>query len=355
MTPRIGDEALELGGAADAFVTIGNVEDARNAVRVARSERLPICVLGGGSNVVIADDGVPGLTIHPAFTGIELEKRGRHARVTVAAGESWDGFVANTVDRNLAGVECLSGIPGSVGAAPIQNIGAYGQDVASVIDRVRVLDLSSLEQHWITRDRCGFGYRTSVFRENPDRYLILAVSFRFEFEGRPQIGYSELERALGAGRASPTLSDVRQAVLELRRSKSMVIEEGDLNRRSVGSFFVNPLVDSESLESLQRSGRESGWLGKTESVPVFPVSDGSCKVSAAWLIERAGFEKGLRRGSVGISTAHSLALVHHGGGTTEELIGLAREIRDGVRTETGIELVPEPVFLGFASANPLDD
>ncbi len=349
--------SLELGGAADRFVTIGSADEAREAVCFARSERLPICVLGVGSNVVIADEGVPGLMIHPAIGGVELERerRGRRVQVTASAGESWDDLVAMTVDQNLAGVECLSGIPGSVGAAPIQNIGAYGQEVASVIERVRVLDLANLEVSWIGRERCGFSYRTSIFRREPGRYLVLAVSLDLVSGGRAAIRYDELKRTLGVGRTSPPLEDVREAVLELRRSKSMLIEEGDPNRRSVGSFFLNPVVDPRSLRSLEVYARETAISGRTDHVPAFPVADGKFKVPAAWLIERAGFKKGMRRGSVGISTAHSLALVHHGGGTTAELIGLAREIRDGVRRETGIELEPEPVFLGFPSPDPLSD
>ncbi|MCG6948698.1 MAG: UDP-N-acetylmuramate dehydrogenase [Acidobacteria bacterium] len=349
--------SLELGGAADRFVTIGSVDEVREAVCFARSERLPICVLGFGSNVVIADEGVLGLMIHPAISGFELERerRGRRVQLTASAGESWDDLVAMTVDQSLAGVECLSGIPGSVGAAPIQNIGAYGQEVASVIDRVRVLDLANLEVSWIWHERCGFGYRTSIFRRDPGRYLVLAVSFSLVSGGRAAIRYDELKRTLGVGRTLPPVEDVREAVLELRRSKSMLIEEGDPNRRSVGSFFLNPVVDPRSLRSLEVYARETATSGQTDHVPAFPVADGKFKVPAAWLIERAGFKKGMRRGSVGISTAHSLALVHHGGGTTAELIELAREIRDGVRRETGIELEPEPTFFGFPTANPLAD
>ena len=346
---------LRLGGAAECLAEVGGIAEARDAIRFARSEGLPIRVLGGGSNVVIADEGVSGVTIHPTLAGIEFETGGHRIAVTVSAGNTWGEFVAMAVERNLAGVECLSGIPGSAGAAPIQNIGAYGQEVASVIDRVRVLDLESLEDRWIGRDRCGFGYRTSIFRQCPGRYLVLAARFILDPGGRPMIEYEELEQALAIGRATPSLSVVRDAVLELRRSKSMVIDDGDPNRRSVGSFFLNPLVDSEGLEAPERSIRGLGRSGRQESIPSFQVADGRFKVSAAWLIERAGFEKGMRRGSVGISTAHSLALVHHGGGTTAELIGLAREIRDGVARETGIELQPEPVFFGFPTANPLLD
>jgi UDP-N-acetylmuramate dehydrogenase len=344
---------LELGGVARAFAEIETVQSAREAVRWAGRHELPLAILGGGSNLVVADRGFSGLALRVALRGIDVKTEGERAWVTASAGEEWDSLVGMTVAEGFAGLECLSGIPGWVGATPIQNVGAYGQEVAAVLESVRVLDLASLEERSVTRDALGFGYRTSTFREFPGQYLILSVTFLLDKGGSPKIEYRELRRALGVGRAAPTLQEVRRAVLRLRRSKSMVIEEGDPNRRSVGSFFVNPALSAESLAALEERVRSSGAAPGGHGVPTFPVKGGGFKVPAAWLIEKAGFPKGLRRGAVGISTAHALALVHHGGGNTAELIALARDIRESVRRKFDIELEPEPVFLGFPTSNPL--
>jgi UDP-N-acetylmuramate dehydrogenase len=344
---------LELGGIASSFVTVDSVGSAKEAVRWSGRHSQPVVILGGGSNVVVSDDGFAGLVVRAALRGVQLKDEKEVVRVTAAAGEPWDEIVEMAVAEDLAGIECLSGIPGWVGATPIQNVGAYGQDVATVIEGVHVLDLMSLEQRTLGRHACAFGYRTSTFREFPDRFLILSVTFSLVRGGRPKVEYRELHRALGIGRSPPSLEEVRRTVLELRRSKSMVIEEGDPNRRSVGSFFVNPVVDAAALAALDERARSAGVLAATENVPTFPADDRAFKVPAAWLIEKAGFVKGLRRGAFGISSAHALALVHHGGGTTGELVALARDIREGVRRRFDIELQPEPVFLGFPTANPL--
>jgi UDP-N-acetylmuramate dehydrogenase len=344
---------LELGGTARAFAEIDDVETAREAVRWTRRQDLPLTIIGGGSNLVIADRGFAGTALRVEIRGVDVEIEGDRARVTAAAGEPWDELVEMTVSEGLAGLECLSGIPGWVGATPIQNVGAYGQEVADVIEGVRVLDLTSLEARTIAPEACSFGYRTSTFREFPGRYLILSVTLSLEREGRPKVDYRELRQALGIGRAAPSLEEVRSAVLELRRAKSMVIEEGDSNRRSVGSFFVNPVLNTEELAALDERVRVQGAMTLADSLPFFPMPGGAFKVPAAWLIEKAGFSKGHRRGAVGISTAHALALVHHGGGTSEELVALARDIREGVRRKFDIELQPEPVFLGFPTSNPL--
>jgi len=346
---------LELGGTASSFAEIDRIAMAKEAIRWAGRHDQPLAVLGGGSNVVIADEGFAGMAIRVVMRGIEIESSGNRVRVTAAAGEPWDELVETTVAENLAGLECLSGIPGWVGATPIQNVGAYGQDVAAVIEEVRVLDLTSLEERTLGPEKCGFGYRTSTFREFPGRFLVLSATYALERGGQPKVEYRELRRAMGIGLSPPSLADVRQAVLDLRRGKSMVIEEGDPNRRSVGSFFVNPVVDGVTLGLLDERVRASGALTAIESIPTFPAGDGRSKVPAAWLIEKAGFEKGLRRGSFGISSAHALALIHHGGGTTAELVALARDIREGVRRRFDIELQPEPVFLGFPTSNPLSD
>jgi UDP-N-acetylmuramate dehydrogenase len=344
---------LELGGTASSFATIDSVGMAKEAIRWAGRHSQPVAILGGGSNVVVSDYGFGGIAVRAALRGVQLQGDGAMVRVTAAAGETWDELVEMTVAENLAGLECLSGIPGWVGATPIQNVGAYGQDVATVIEDVHVLDLMSLEERTLGQEGCGFGYRTSSFREFPDRFLVLSVTYALVRDGRPKVEYRELRRALGIGRSAPSLTEVRRTVLELRRSKSMVVEEGDPNRRSVGSFFVNPVVDAATLAALDERARATGVLAPTESLPAFPADNRTFKVPAAWLIEKAGFSKGLRRGAFGISSAHALALVHHGGGTAEELVALARDIREGVWRRFEIELQPEPVFLGFPTVNPL--
>jgi UDP-N-acetylmuramate dehydrogenase len=345
---------LELGGPAGSYAEVANVEQAIEAIRWARPQDLPVAVIGGGSNLVVADGGWPGLALRAAMRGIEIERVGGTARLTAAAGEPWDEVVATTVAENLAGLECLSGIPGWVGATPIQNVGAYGQDVAAVIESVCVLNTLSLEQRNLSNAECCFGYRSSTFREFPGRDLVVSVTFILRPGGPPTVEYRELQRALAARRAASSLEDVRQAVLELRRGKSMVVEENDPNRRSVGSFFINPVLDAARLAELETRARAAGVVDFSSSVPTFPAGRDRFKVSAGWLIEHSGFARGTRRGAFSVSSAHALALVHHGGGRTEELLALARDIREAVRQRFGIELQPEPVFLGFSTANPLD-
>jgi UDP-N-acetylmuramate dehydrogenase len=347
--------SLELGGSAGRLAEIGDTRAAVEAIRWARRHDEPVTVLGGGSNVVVADGGVRGLVVRAVVGGVETNTDGDTVLVTAGAGVVWDELVAEAVDRGLVGIECLSGIPGLVGATPIQNVGAYGQEVGDVVERVRALDLETLEELELTAEDCSFAYRSSVFRECPGRYLVLDVTYRLRRGGAPTVVYQELLRAMAVRGPSPSVADVRDAVLDLRRSKSMVLDPDDPNRRSAGSFFVNPVVDSGGLAEVDRCGRAAGKVTGGDRVPSFDIGAGRFKVPAGWLIERAGFHKGLRRGPVGISSAHALALVHHGGGTAAQLVALAREIRDGVRQTFGITLRPEPVFLGFDRENPLDD
>lgn len=346
--------SLELGGGARFLVEIADIRDATEAVRWANRRGESITVLGGGSNVVVADDGWRGLVLRAAMRGLEYRRKDDVVLVTAGAGEDWDNLVADSVGRDLAGIECLSGIPGLVGATPIQNVGAYGQEVADVVEAVRVLDLKTLEERTFSTEDCGFEYRSSLFRTHPGNYLVLDVTFRLRHGESPTIKYQELERAMSVREASPTVADVREVVLDLRRSKSMVLDPADPNRRSAGSFFVNPVIGIDELEAVDRCGQRAEVLQGEERVPAFDVGGGRYKVPAGWLIEKAGFNKGLRMGPVGISSAHALALVNLGGAASADLIALAREIRDGVQRLFGIELRPEPVFLGFESDNPLD-
>ena len=338
---------LELGGPARHFVQAADEGAVVEALRWADARKLPVALLGGGSNLVVSDAGFDGLVVRIATRGVRFETSPGDATVTAAAGEPWDTLVAESVGRGLGGVECLSGIPGLVGATPIQNVGAYGQEVAETIRSVRVLERGSWQTRELSPAACGFGYRDSNFKREPGRFVVLAVTFGLRPGAAPALRYRELADSLaGAGKAPATLADARAAVLALRAKKSMLVTPRDPNRRSVGSFFMNPILAAEEADAVAaRAGDEGARM------PRWPASDGRIKLSAGWLIERAGIARGLRRGPVGVSSAHALALVHHGGGTTAALLALAREIQEAVRKRFDVTLVPEPNFLGL-SWNP---
>jgi UDP-N-acetylmuramate dehydrogenase len=326
---------LRLGGPAGRLVEARTDEELITAVREADR---PALVIAGGSNVVVADEGVPSTVVRIATRGVDRDDAGR---LVVAAGESWDDLVALTVAEGLQGFECLSGIPGSVGATPIQNVGAYGQEVAETIGSVRVYDRETDRVIDVPAAECGFGYRTSVFRYH-DRHVVLSVTFRLRPTDRSgPLHYAELARTLGVpvGGTAP-LAAVREAVLELRRGKGMVIDPADPDSVSAGSFFTNPILDRAGYEAL------IARAGTGLSPPAWPEPDGRIKTSAAWLIERAGFRRGHGNGRVGISTKHTLALVNRGGATTAELMSLASEIAGGVEERFGVSLHPEPVLVG---------
>ncbi|MDQ3410229.1 MAG: UDP-N-acetylmuramate dehydrogenase [Actinomycetota bacterium] len=325
---------LRLGGPAARLVEAATEEEVVAAVR--RGDE-PLLVLAGGSNVVVADEGWPGTVLLIVTRGIERDG----VRLTVQAGEPWDPFVARCVAEDLAGLECLSGIPGSTGATPIQNVGAYGQEVSETIASVRVLDRESDRVEDLPPQACGFTYRSSAFKRAPGRWVVLSVTFALD--GSPHsrpIRYPELARALGVqtGATAP-LGDVRAAVLALRRDKGMVIDEADPESVSAGSFFTNPVLDEAAFARL----RERAGPG----LPAFPQADGTVKTSAAWLIEHAGFARGHGDPlTIAISSKHTLALTNRGAGTTTDLVALAREIAAGVHEAFGVDLHPEPVFVG---------
>ncbi len=327
---------LQLGGPADALVD-ARTED--ELVAALTGDPAPALLLAGGSNVVIADAGVRGTVVRVATRGVAREGD----RLVVQAGEPWDGFVAHAVAAGLAGVECLSGIPGSTGATPIQNVGAYGQEVAETIAWVRALDRRVGEVVTLDAADCGFAYRTSRFKGD-DRFAVLAVAFDLQPGGESQpIRYAELARSLGVDPgARVPLAAARAAVLGLRRGKGMVVDPADPDSRSAGSFFTNPILTAEAFEAL------AARAGGDGPPPAWPEPDGRVKTSAAWLIGRAGFARGDGEGAVGISTKHTLALVNRGGGTTAELVVLARQIAAGVEAAFGVRLHPEPVFVGHA-------
>jgi UDP-N-acetylmuramate dehydrogenase len=321
---------LRLGGPAQRYL------EATTEAEVVAAARDATLILAGGSNVVIADAGVAGTVVRVATRGVERDG----TRLTVAAGEDWDALVERCVADGMQGFECLSGIPGSVGATPIQNVGAYGQEVAETVESVRVYDRETDRIEAMPAAACGFVYRGSVFKYR-DRRVVLSVTFRMrEAAVSGPLRYTELARALGVpvGGSAP-LGEVREAVLALRRRKGMVIDPADPDSVSAGSFFTNPLLEHEAYEALARRAAPA-------APPAWPEPDGRVKTSAAWLIERAGFHRGYGNGRVGISTKHTLALVNRGGATTAELMGLAREIDAGVRERFGVALHPEPVLVG---------
>jgi UDP-N-acetylmuramate dehydrogenase len=336
---------LGLGGAARFFAEVKAPADMAEAVRWAADRGVACFVLGGGSNLVVGDGGFPGLVVHPIFSGQAWTETDAGAVVEAQAGEPWDDVVVESVRRGVLGIECLSGIPGSTGAAPVQNIGAYGQEVAEAIERVRVLDRRLLDVRDLAARDCGFGYRDSLFRREPDRVIILSVTLRLCRNRPAAIRYGELASAL-AEEQHPTPAQIRGAVLGLRRKKSMVFDPDDENRRSVGSFFTNPIVAAAAAEGIVARALAGGMAASAAEVPRFPLPEGRVKLAAGWLIERAGIGKGFRMGSVGISSRHALALVHHGGGSTADLLRLALHVRQAVRDRFGVVLVPEPVFLG---------
>lgn len=335
---------LQLGGDAEFFYEATDGDALRYGLQWAATRNLAVTILGGGSNLVVADAGVGGLVIQIGLRGIERIATPSGELWRIHAGEIWDDVVAAAAAESLQGIECLSGIPGRVGAAPVQNIGAYGQEISATLVAVHLTDRRSGATRILTNQECGFGYRTSAFKRGEIPGIVVAVELQLARGATPTIAYPELARAV-AGEAPLTPARVRETVLALRRKKSMLLDPGDENRRSAGSFFLNPLLRPSEADALEQRARAIGVLSDEESLPRFAAPNGFAKIPAAWLIERAGFRKGMRRGAVGISSRHSLALVHHGGGTTCELLALADEIQRKVAADFGIQLHPEPVII----------
>ena len=337
---------LELGGAAEYFVQAHERDDVREALAWSQQSGHALSILGAGSNLVVADAGVRGLVMRMATCGIEIVRHADHALVTAQAGESFQDLVQLSLDENLAGLECLNGIPGLVGATPIQNVGAYGQEVSDTIDAVEVLDRQDGFTRWLSAAQCGFGYRVSQFKQVPGRQIVLAVRYRLTPNGKARVVYPELARALSLQTAQPSLREVAQVVWSLRASKSMVLDRHDENGKSAGSFFTNPIVTDEEAKRVRELAVQQQIVQKLDDVPCYDAGPGYKKLAAGFLIERAGVVKGLRRGAVGVSSKHALSLVHHGGGTTAELLALADEIKTRVVSVFGVQLELEPVRWG---------
>ena len=350
---------LQVGGCARYFVEPGDEDEIVEALRWSRGRSLPVFVLGGGSNLLVGDAGFNGLVLHMTLAGIEVADHNRRRVYSVGAGVDWDRFVARAVDDNCAGIECLSGIPGSVGGTPVQNVGAYGQDVSETIVRVRGIDATTLEAVEFDRAACGFAYRKSRFnasgnspgepsKSEQGRYILTRVDYALQPGGAPKIAYAELQRRFStysestgseADQPAPTLAQLRRAVLDVRRAKGMVLDSNDADSRSAGSFFKNPVVGRAEYE---RISAESA-----KAVPHFEAGEGQVKLLAAWLIEQAGIGKGFALGPAAISSKHTLALVNRGGATAADIVRLKELVQQRVRERFGVELQQEPVMLGF--------
>lgn len=336
--PLAGFTTLEVGGPARYYAEATRPEELAAWFGAARRAGIPVFLLGGGSNLLVSDQGFDGLVVRYTDTSLTFESLGEgRVLLKCGAGAVWDTLVEQAVAEELAGCECLSGIPGLVGAAPIQNIGAYGQEIAEVLEAVHALDRTTGAEVCFSNRDCRFAYRTSRFKGLwKDRYAVLRVDIVLRRKGRPTVRYPDLERRLAGTR--PTLEQVRRTVLEVRRSKSMVYDREDPNHRSAGSFFLNPVVPEGIARRLQRPG-----------MPVWPAGPGKAKLSAAWLIEQAGFHKGYTLGRAGLSTNHVLAIVNRGGASAREIAALAGRLRRRVAEAfEGLTLEPEPTFLGFS-------
>jgi UDP-N-acetylmuramate dehydrogenase len=334
---------MGVGGPARFFVEGASTVEIREAVEYAKTRNLPLLVLGGGSNLIVSDAGWPGLVLKVAIQGINHRHGHGTAYFDAGAGEDWDQFVAMTVQHDCAGVECLSGIPGSVGGTPVQNVGAYGQEVAETIDSLVALDVRSGEEEEFEKADCGFAYRTSIFNTTQrGHYVILRVSYALVHDGEPRVAYADLQRHFAGLSRKPTLAEVREAVRQIRASKSMLLIPGDEDARSAGSFFKNPVLSAQEFDALKQRA-----AARTLQVPSYPALEAQRKVPAAWLVEQSGFPKGYGNGRVGLSRKHALALVNRGGATAAEIVTIKDEIQRKVEERWGIRLEPEPVLVGF--------
>ncbi|MGD0346977.1 MAG: UDP-N-acetylmuramate dehydrogenase [Terracidiphilus sp.] len=335
---------LGIGGPARWFVEATSEAEIAEVCAWTRERGVPLFVLGGGSNVLVADAGFGGLTLHVAIQDMGLRGMELDGKVLrAAAGAPWDDCVNQATQAGLAGIECLAGIPGLVGGTPVQNVGAYGQEVASVIERVRAFDHAAQEFVEFANADCGFAYRGSRFNTmDRGRYVVTRVDYRLRRGGAPTLVYGDLKAHFSGWKKTPTLAEVAEAVRGIRQSKGMLLVEGDPDCRSAGSFFKNPSVAPEVAERVQQIAANAGV-----SVRVFPAEGGLVKIPAAWLIEQAGFRKGYAMGVAGISSRHTLALVNRGGATAAEILALAGKIREAVEARFGIRLEMEPERVGF--------
>ena len=334
---------LKVGGAARYFIEATSTAEVSQAVEFSKSADLPLFILGGGSNLVISDAGWPGLVLKVGITGINHRHGHDEVIFEAGAGEDWDKFVGMVVAHNIAGIECLSGIPGSVGASPVQNVGAYGQEVSNTIESVVALDLRDGQVHELSNQDCGFSYRTSIFNSTErGRYIILQVNYSLKHGVEAYVAYADLKKYFAGWSEKPTLANVRDAVRKIRAGKGMLITAGDDDCRSAGSFFKNPILSANQYQALTARA-----AAKNLQIPSYPALDAQKKVSAAWLVEHSGFSRGYGNGPVGISRKHALAIVNRGNATAADIVAFKEDIQQRVEEIWGILLEPEPVFVGF--------
>jgi UDP-N-acetylmuramate dehydrogenase len=337
---------FRIGGPARLFIEAKSIADVEESVRFARTRNLPLFILGGGSNLVVADSGWPGVVLKIGITGVGRpagEADDGRTLFDVGAGESWDRFVSHAVMAHCAGVECLSGIPGSVGGTPVQNVGAYGQEVSTTIESVEVFDLKDNQVRELCNEACGFSYRSSIFNTTErGRFIILRVTFALVPGGEPHMEYADLKRHFEGRETAPNLAETREAVRHIRARKGMLIVEGDPDCRSAGSFFKNPVLSENQHEDLKKRAD-----AKKLTIPSYPALEKSRKVSAAWLVEHSGFTRGYGFGHVGISSKHALAIVNRGGATATEILALKDQIQQRVEEIWGVRLETEPVMVGI--------
>jgi len=337
---------IKIGGPARYFVEAKTIDEVQEAVAFVRSRALPLFVLGGGSNLIVADSGWPGLVLKVSLQGIDQQAAhddDGNVLFDAGAGESWDRFVSHAVMAHCAGVECLSGIPGSVGGTPVQNVGAYGQEVSETIAAVQVLDLQDGQVRELCREACEFSYRASIFNTTErGRFIVLRVTYALTPDGKPHISYADLKRHFEGRETSPNLAETREAVRHIRALKGMLIVPGEPDCQSAGSFFKNPVLSEEQHEDLKKRA-----AARSLTVPSYPALETRKKVSAAWLVEHSGFAKGFGSERVGISTRHALAIVNRGGATAADVVTLRDQIQQRVQEIWGIRLEPEPVMVGF--------
>ncbi len=332
---------FKIGGPARWFAEASSESDILEAVSFGRGRGLPLFVLGGGSNLLVSDDGFAGLVVRIGLLGIREHFDDDRLVLQAEAGEDWDKLVSHAVSLDCAGIECLAGIPGTVGATPVQNVGAYGQEVSQRIVTVRVLDLQSEKLMEMSGEECGFAYRQSIFNTSAKgQFIVTRVDYALTAGGSPTLTYADLQRHFEGGVLAPSLAQVADAVRGIRRSKGMYLVEGDPDCASAGSFFKNPVVDTASLARIEASVAEG------TKIPQYPALDGKVKLAAAWLVEQAGFSKGYGNGRAGISSRHSLALVNRGGASAAEVLSLSEEIVARVEDKFGVRLEREPVLLG---------
>ena len=334
---------LKVGGAARYFIEATSTAEVSQAVEFSKSANLPLFILGGGSNLVISDAGWLGLVLKIGITGINHRHGHDEVIFEAGAGEDWDKFVGMVVAHNIAGIECLSGIPGSVGASPVQNVGAYGQEVSNTIESVVALDLRDGQVHELSNQDCGFSYRTSIFNSTErGRYIILQVNYSLKHGAEAYVAYADLKKYFAGWSEKPTLANVRDAVRKIRAGKGMLITAGDDDCRSAGSFFKNPILSADQYQALTARAD-----AKNLQIPSYPALDAQKKVSAAWLVEHSGFSRGYGSGPVGISRKHALAIVNRGNATAADIVAFKEDIQQRVEEIWGILLEPEPVFVGF--------